>query len=307
MAVNTGIGRGRAMRTRLGRHEAGAAVLFLLPSAILFLLFMAGPMVANFVLTFFQWDGLSNARFIGLDNYRTLESDTLLRTVLLNTAIFVVGSVALKMVLGLLLAVAVNQYLGGVIRSLFRAIVFFPVIVSGIAISIIWIWLLNTNFGLVNYYLGLIGIPPLPWLDSSSHALTSLIVIDTWRSVGFSFVVFTAGLQGIPRHLYEAASLDGAGGWDQFRNVTLPLLSPTTFFLLVINMIGAFQFFDLAYAMTSGGPGDATRTVVYYIYDTAFHYFRFGYGSTLATLLFAILAVLTFIQVRLSRRLVFYQ
>ncbi len=288
------------------RHEALGALLFLLPSAVLFLIFIAGPIVASFALTFFQWDGLSPSRFIGLGNYRTLVGDTLLGTVLLNTAVFVVADVAAKMLLALLLAVAVDRYVGRLMRTIFRAIVFFPVIVSGIAIGIIWVWLLNTNFGLVNYYLGQVGVPPIAWLDSSSHALGSLVVVDVWRSVGFSFVVFTAGLQGIPRDLYEAAAIDGASGWDQFRAVTLPLLSPTTFFLLVINLIGAFQFFDLSYAMTQGGPGDATRTIVYYIYDTAFHYFRFGYGSTIAVLLFAILGVLTFLQVRLSRRWVFY-
>ena len=147
----------------------------------------------------------------------------------------------------------------------------------------------------------------MAWLDSSSTALISLILVDVWRNVGFSFVVFTAGLQGISAQLYEAAAVDGASEWGQFWSITLPLLSPTTYFLLVINLIGAFQFFDLSYVMTQGGPGDATRTIVYYIYDTGFHFFRFGYASTLSMVLFAILAVLTLIQVRMSRRWVFYQ
>jgi multiple sugar transport system permease protein len=292
---------------RLQRREVVGATLFLLPTAVIFVAFIAYPIVGSFALTFFRWDGLSHRQFIGLDNYRTLLSDPLLGTVLLNTLGFVIGDVALKMLLALFLAVLVNRYLSGLTRTLFRSVVFFPVIVSGVAIGIIWQWLMNTNLGLINYYLGALGLPIVAWLDSSKNAMPSLILVDVWRNVGFSFVVFTAGLQGISSQLYEAAAIDGAGDWQRFRAITLPLLSPTTFFLLVINLIGAFQFFDLSYVMTQGGPGDATRTIVYYIYDTAFHFFRFGYGSTIAVLLFVILAVLTFIQVRASRRWVFYQ
>jgi len=283
------------------------AILLLLPTASLFLVFTAGPMAASFALTFVRWDGLSAGQFVGLSNYGALTKDPLLGTVLLNTVIFTIGDVVAKMIVALTMAVLVNRYLKRVFRTIFRAVVFFPVIVSGVAIGIIWSWLLNTTLGLLNYYLGLIGIQPVAWLDSSAMAMPTLILVDIWRSVGFSFVVFTVGLQAIPAHLYEAAAIDGARGWDQFRAITLPLLSPTTFFLLIINLIGAFQFFDLAYVMTQGGPGDATRTIVYYIYDTAFHFFRFGYGSTIAILLFVILAALTLIQVRVSRRWVFYQ
>jgi multiple sugar transport system permease protein len=292
---------------RLQRREVVGAALFLLPTAVIFVAFIAYPIVGSFALTFFRWDGLSHRQFIGLDNYRILISDPLLGTVLVNTLGFVIGDVALKMLLALFLAVLVNRYLSRLIRTLFRSVVFFPVIVSGVAIGIIWQWLMNTNLGLINYYLGALGLPIVAWLDSSKNAMPSLILVDVWRNVGFSFVVFTAGLQGISSQLYEAAAIDGAGDWQRFRAITLPLLSPTTFFLLVINLIGAFQFFDLSYVMTQGGPGDAIRTIVYYIYDTAFHFFRFGYGSTIAVLLFVILAVLTFIQVRASRRWVFYQ
>ena len=312
MAVEVQAGRNVPLRSpRRGtsahaRAEARAAYLFVLPSAVLFLIFIAGPIIASAVLTLFRWDGLSTKQFIGLDNYGTLIHDSLLRTVLLNTVEFVVGSVAIKMLLALFLAVLVDRYLGSILRTVFRAVVFFPVIVSGVAIGIIWSWLLNTNLGLVNYYLGAIGVGPVPWLDSSSRALSSLMLVDVWRNVGFSFVVFTAGLQGISRDLYEASAIDGASGWSQFRTITLPLLSPTTFFLLIINLIGAFQFFDLSYVMTQGGPGDATRTIVYYIYQQGFQFFHFGYASTVAVLLFVILAILTLLQVRMSRRWVFY-
>jgi len=307
MAVDASAGVTRpSRRNRIARHEALAAYLFLLPSGVLFLLFVAGPIVASLVLTFLKWDALSPAHFVGMDNYGTLVHDTLLRTVILNTAVFVVADVLLKMILALLLAVLVARYASRLISTVFRSIVFFPVIISGVAIGILWQWLMSSSFGLINYYLGVFGLPAVAWLDSSQNAMGSLVLVDVWRSVGFSFVVFTAGLQGIPAHLYEAAELDGAGEWAKFRHVTLPLLSPTTYFLLVINLINAFQFFDLSYVMTSGGPGDATRTIVYYIYFSGFRFFRFGYASTVAMLLFAILAILTFIQVRLSGRWVFY-
>lgn len=218
----------------------------------------------------------------------------------------IISDVAGKTLLGLFLAVVVTRYVHRALQTLFRAVIFFPVIVSGVAVGIIWVWLLNTSLGVVNYYLGRIGLPTVSWLDSSADALPSLMIVDIWCNVGFTFVVFTAGIQGIPVQQYEAAEIDGAGEWAKFRWITLPLLSPTTYFLLVINLINAFQFFDLSYVMTQGGPGDATRTIVYYIYDTAFHFFRFGYGSTIALLMFLILAVLTFVQVRLSRRWVFY-
>jgi multiple sugar transport system permease protein len=289
------------------RRESVAAGVFLLPSFVLFAAFVLGPIVFSFGLTLFRWDGLSSATFVGLDNYRTLFQDPLVHTVLINTGIFVVGDVAAKMVIALILAALVHRFLTRWLQTIFRGIIFFPVIVSGVAIGIIWQWMMNTSLGLINYYLVATHLQPIAWLDSSSHALSSLIIVDVWRSVGFSFVVFTAGLQGISAQLYEAAAVDGASEWSQFRSITLPLLSPTTYFLLVINLINAFQFFDLSYVMTQAGPGDATRTIVYYIYDTGFHFFRFGYASTLAVMLFAILAVFTMIQVRMSRRWVFYQ
>ncbi len=300
-------GDGSIRRQRLHRHEAAVAAFLLAPSTVLFVVFVLGPIIASFVLTCFRWDGLSSSIFVGFDNYRTLFHDPLVRTVLTNTVLFVVGDTAIKMSLALMLAVLVNRYLGRVLRTLFRGVIFFPVIVSGVAVGIIWQWLMNTSLGLINHYLSVVNLPTVAWLDSSAAALPSLVLVDVWRNIGFSFVVFTAGLQGISPQLYEATAVDGAGAWDQFWSITLPLLSPTTYFLLVINLIGAFQFFDLAFVMTQAGPGDATRTIVYYIYDTGFHFFRFGYASTLSVVLFAILAALTLIQVKMSRRWVFYQ
>jgi multiple sugar transport system permease protein len=296
--------RGRA--GNLFRSDRVAAYIMLAPTTISFLLFLAGPMLAGFGLTFFRWDALSRASFVGLQNYHTLVTDPLVATTLWNTVSFVVPDVALKLVLGLVLAVLVDRFVLAPLRYLFRATVFFPVIISAVAGATIWNWLMNTDIGLINYYLQQLSGLQIPWLDSGDWAMRSLVLVDVWRTLGFYFVVFIAGLQGISRQYYEAAAIDGANALQQFFRITVPLLSPTTFFLLVIALIDGFQFFDLAYVMTQGGPGDATRTLVYYIYDTSFHFFRFGYGSTIAMLLFAIIAVITFLQVKFSNRWVFY-
>jgi len=174
-------------------------------------------------------------------------------------------------------------------------------------VSIVWQYLYNTDFGIINYYLGRIGGPRIPWLTSSQWAVTSLVVLGVWKNVGFNFVLFLAGLQSIPRHLYEAAAIDGAGRWAGFRYVTVPSLTPVLFFSIVWGLINAFQIFDSPYILTSGGPGDASRTVVMYIYETGFRFFQMGYASTIALSLFLIVVVLTLIQFRLSRVWVFYQ
>jgi multiple sugar transport system permease protein len=298
--------RRRVPTRSLFRSDRVAAYIMLAPTIISFLLFLAGPLLAGFGLTFFQWDALTPAKFVGLQNYKTLFTDPLVATTLWNTVSYVVPDVVLKLVLGLVLAVLVNSFVITPLRYAFRTTVFFPVIISAVAGATIWNWLMNTDIGLINYYLQQLNGTQIPWLDSGDWAMRSLVLVDVWRSLGFYFVVFTAGLQGISKQFYEAAQIDGANALQQFFNVTLPLLSSTTFFLLIIALIDGFQFFDLAYVMTQGGPGDGTRTIVYYIYDTTFHFFRFGYGSALAMLIFVIIGVITLLQVKFSSRWVFY-
>jgi len=299
--------RSRRSRTsNLFRSDRVAAYIMLAPTIISFILFIGGPMLVGFGLTFFQWDALSSSKFVGLDNYRTLVHDPLVGTTLWNTFSFVVPDIALKLGLGIVLAALVDRFVVGPLKLGFRVVVFFPVIVSGVAVSLIWSWLLNTDLGLINYYLGQLNVSPIGWLDTSTTAMRSLVMVDVWRNIGFYFVVLTAGLQGISRQYYEAAAIDGASELEQFFQITIPMLSPSIFFLLIIGLIDGFQFFDLPYIMTNGGPGDATRTLVYYIYDTTFHFFRFGYGSTVAMLLFVIIGASTFIQMKFSNRWVFY-
>jgi multiple sugar transport system permease protein len=181
------------------------------------------------------------------------------------------------------------------------------VLTSLASVSLVWQYLYNTDFGIINYYLGQIGIARIPWLTSSRSAIPSIILLGVWKNVGFNFILFVAGLQNIPRHLYEAASIDGAGRLATFRYVTLPSLTPVLFFTVVWGLINAFQVFDSPYILTSGGPGDSSRTVVMYIYETGFRFFQMGYASSVALSLFAVVVVLTAIQFRLSRVWVFYQ
>lgn len=278
----------------------------LAPTAISFLLFLGGPLLIGFGLTFMQWDGMSRGRFVGLDNYRTLVSDPQVATTLWNTVRFVVPDVLLKLALGLVLAVLVDRFVIKPLKLLFRTVVFFPVIISAVAGATIWSWLMNTDLGLINYYLQQFVHLQIAWLDSADYAMWSLVLVDVWRNVGFYFVVFTAGLQGIGREYYEAAAIDGAGAFAQLVKITIPLLSSSTYFLLIIALLDGFRFFDLPYVLTGGGPGDATRTLVYYIYDSGFHFFRFGYASALAMMLFLIIGAITMLQVKLSGRWVFY-
>jgi multiple sugar transport system permease protein len=289
------------------RHEARVAYAFLAPVLVGFAVFVLGPAVAAVGLSFFHYDVMTPPRFAGWSNYVRLFRDTRLPGIYWNTVVYVVWYVALTTVLGLALAVAADRPMRAVWRYLIRTSYFFPVLTSLASVSLVWQYLYNTDFGIFNYYLGQIGIPRIPWLTSSGAAIPSIILLGVWKNVGFNFILFVAGLQNIPRHLYEAASIDGAGRTATFRYVTLPSLTPVLFFTVVWGLINAFQVFDSPYILTSGGPGDASRTVVMYIYETGFRFFQMGYASSVALSLFAVVVVLTAIQFRLSRVWVFYQ
>lgn len=289
------------------RRELAAGYLFLLPSMIPFLLFVAGPLVAAVGLTFFRYDILTPPEFAGLENFRHFASDPRLARIYVNTLIYVLGTVTLETVIALLLAVATNRKLPGVLRYIFRTAYFFPVLTSLAAVSIVWAYLYHTNFGVINYYIQELGGPQIRWLTSSTWALPALIGLGVWKGLGFSYIIFIAGLQNIPRHLYEAASLDGAGHVSTFFNITLPMLSPTLFFAVVISLINGFQIFDSPYIMTQGGPGDATRTVAMYIQEQGFRFFDMGYAATISLSLFGVILILTLIQFRVGRSWVHYQ
>jgi multiple sugar transport system permease protein len=294
-------------RGRARRREAWVALAFLAPAIAGFLVFVLGPAVAAVALSLFDYDVLTPPRFVGLANYAQFLRDARLPRIYLNTLTYVLWYVGTTTVLGVALAVAAHRPMLAAWRYLIRTTYFFPVLTSLASVSIVWQYLYNTDFGIINYYLGRIGVPRIPWLTSSQWAVSSLVVLGVWKNLGFNFVLFLAGLQSIPRHLYEAAAIDGAGRWAGFRYVTLPSLTPVLFFSVVWGLINAFQIFDSPYILTSGGPGDASRTVVMYIYETGFRFFQMGYASTIALSLFLIVVVLTLVQFRLSRIWVFYQ
>jgi len=276
----------------------------LAPNLLGFLVFHAGPIVAGFAISFTHWDMLSSPTWAGLDNYSRLVRDDLMWLSLRNTLLFCLITIPGGMAVSLALALAVKQsiHLGTVYRSLF----FLPVVTSTIAVALIWKSIFNTDFGLLNWLLDLVGVSPVGWLSDSRWAMVSVGIVAIWKSMGYNMVILLAGLHAVPQHLYEAASIDGAGAWRRFVNVTLPMLSPTLFFVLVISVIGSFQVFDQVYVLTDGGPGNATLVYNYYLYQNAFEFFRMGYASALAYALFALIFLITLLQVKFLNKRVQY-
>jgi multiple sugar transport system permease protein len=286
-------------------HEGLAAGLFLLPNLIGFLIFTAIPVGAAFVLAFYDYDLLLGASWAGLENFREMfTTDEVFRAALFNTVYFTAVSVPLSVVLGLATAMLVNQALRGIV--IFRSIFLLPYVTVTVALSLVWKWIYLPDIGLINSVLGVFGIDGPPWLTSGTWAMPALILMSVWKGFGYNMVIFLAGLQSIPDHLYDAAKVDGATAWRRFLNVTLPLLSPTTFFVVVISVISSFQVFDQALIMTNGGPGTATTTLVLYIYQKGFQSFDMGYAAAVALVLFAAIFVFTVIQFMFQRRWVTY-
>ena len=273
------------------------ALFFLSPTLVIFSAFILFPVIFSFYLSFHKWNMFSgNTTFIGLDNYvRMLKSDEFWQ-VLKNTAVYTLGTIPLNMGISLMIAYVLHKKIAG--KKFLRTAFFAPVIISPVAAAVIWRWLYDPNFGLVNYSLGFLGINPINWLNDQTAAMFALIIMGVWKTFGINMVLFSAGLQGIPDNYYEAADIDGAGGWAKFWNITIPMLAPTTFFILVMSMISSFQVFDLVYVLTSGGPLGSTKVMVFYIYEYAFKFFEMGYASAASYILFFILFVLTMAQVK---------
>lgn len=289
----------------LARREALVAYAFLLPNLLGFLAFTLLPVVAALLISFTQWDLLRPAQWVWFDNYVRLWNDPLFHRVLRNTLIYVLGTVPVQMLLALLVALALNQRIPG--QLFFRTAFFMPVVASTVAVALVWRWIYHADFGLLNSALYALGVSDPPsWLSSSRWALPAVIIMSIWQQIGFSMVLFLAGLQGVPQTLYEAARIDGAGPWQRFRFITLPLLSSTTFFVLVIGIINSFQVFDQALVMTNGGPANATNTIVFNIYRYGFQFFQMGYAAAMAWVLFAMIFIVTLVQFRYQRNWVHY-
>jgi multiple sugar transport system permease protein len=285
-------------------RETVTAWLFLLPSLIGFLIFTAGPVVAAGVISLLDWNLFSPPRWAGLNNFARLGPDPTFWSALGNTAYFTFVSVPLTIVVSLALALLLNQGLRRV--AVFRSLLLLPYATITVAVAFVWIWLYIPHDGLVNAVLGVFGINGPEWLISDNWAMPALILMSVWKSFGFGMVVFLAGLQAIPQQLYEAARVDGTSSWQSFRNVTLPMLSPALFFVIVTSVIGSFQVFDQALIMTNGGPGTRTTTLVMYIYRTGFENYDQGYAAAQSLVLFAFIVLITTTQFLFQRRLVHY-
>lgn len=288
-------------------HNNVAGFAFISPAVVLFLVFIGGPFLAAILLSFFSWDLLTDAKFVGLDNFAKLLTDAKLRSAMGNTFVFAIASVVLHLVLGLALAVGVNRKMHRGLKYFLRTAYFFPLLISWGAVALLWKYVLDPNFGIMEHYLSALGIPTTSWLSSRLWALPALILVDLWHTLGFIFVILLAGLQAVPAQLYEAAKVDGAGAWSRFWHVTLPGISPTLFFASVIAFIGAFQIFEPMFIMTDGGPLNATQSIVLYTYQSAFNNYEVGYGASLTLIIFIVLMLVTLVQFRLGRRWVSYQ
>jgi multiple sugar transport system permease protein len=292
----------------MARREALTGYLFILPTYFGFALFIIGPVLASLGLSLFEWDLMARKApaMVGLRNFAELASDARLLQSFRNTLLFVVGAVSLEILLAVVLAVLVQSVRARPLTYFLRSAFFIPLSLSGAAVAVVLSYLFHKEFGVINFYLASVGLPRIPWLASSSWSLVAVIFAATWRTLGFNFIIFVAGVQNISRELYEAADVDGASAVRKFWSITLPMLSPTMLFVTVIGVIGALQVFEQPYVMTRGGPGDSSRTVVMIIYESAFQNLAIGYGAAIASLLFVLIMTLTIFQFWLSKRWVHY-
>lgn len=294
-AVYAPRGQWRVVRKQLPNY------LFVVPHFLFFLVFLAYPILFGFYISFHSWPIISPDKpFVGLDNYRSLAGDDIFVRAVGNTIRFAVLMVTQQAVVGLLLALLVNQRFP--LRLWVRVILFAPVVLSVASMGIIWQWLLNRDWGYVNYLLSLVGIPKVNWLGDPALVVPSISWATLWWGVGFTMVIYLAGLQNIPDHYYDAGKLDGASELQLFRHITLPLLMPTTLFVLVTSFIGHMQVFGQIYLMTLGGPDYHSESIIMYLYDQGFRYFRMGYAASMAFVLAAVIFVVTMAQFRLLGR-----
>jgi multiple sugar transport system permease protein len=279
---------------------------FLAPSFIVLAVFTYFPVVYALGISFFKWRIMrGDPVFNGLTNYQLLLTSADFWQAISNTIYFAVGSIPTGMAIALLIALLLNRPMRG--RSIYRTAYFLPTITSMVAVSVVWMWIYHPDVGLMNYFLELFHLPAIRWLNDPVWAMPSLILLSIWKGMGYNVIIYLAGLQNIPEQLYEAAKIDGANRWQLFRNVTWPLLTPTTFLILIMAVINSFQAFTEFNVMTQGGPLGVTTTIVYYLYQQAFQQFNMGYGSALAIVLFLIILGLTLVQNKVIGSRVHYQ
>lgn len=305
VAADPVIQRRRRPTARVRLKYVLTVLVFLLPSLIPLLSFVIGPMISAGWTSLHSWNLIGPMQWVGLDNYAFLLSDPDTGEAFLHTVYYIVGYLPLVYVGGLALALALNSRLRG--RAIFRGVYFLPVITSWVVVALVWRWLLSPSNGVVNNVLAWVGIEGPGWWADPAWAMPSIILASAWKDLGFVMVILLAGLQTINPDLYEAAELDGAGWWRRLRSITMPLLSPSTFFVIVLSLINGFQVFDQVYVMTGGGPNDASRVVVQQVYDLTFRYGQAGMASALSWLLFFVILVITLIQFYGQKRWVNYE
>ena len=279
------------------------AYLFLFPSLLQFTVLLVFPVVFSFYLSFHEWNILEPEKpFVGLDNYTRLLGDRRVRQAIVNTIYYTVVSVPVTLFCGLLVALLLNNQIRG--RGLFRAMYYLPGVTSAVAVAVVWKWIFNGDFGLINYYLMEMGVisEPIRWLTDPNIAMPAVIIVSVWGGVGGCMIIYLAGLQALPDEIYDAAKVDGAGPIRTLFSITIPLLAPATFFLLITSIIGAFQQFGLPYLLTAGGPVGRTTTIAYYLYTSAFKNFEMGYAAAMSYVLFAMIFVFTLLHMRFSYR-----
>lgn len=281
------------------RKQWHTALLFLLPYLLVFIMFRLGPGIAGLLTSFTKWNIIGSPELVGIDNFTMLMKDKMFHTALLNTVYFMAITAPTLIIAGLFLAILLNAPIKG--KAFARTVIFAPYVVMSTVVGIIWNWIYDGNIGLLNYALSFVGIGKVEWLTSSGMAMISIAITTSWWLVGYNMVLFLAGLQEIPEELYESAKIDGAGAWRRLTSVTLPLLLPTTFVVVMMTVINCFQVFDQVYVMTGGGPGTATLTLVQYLYHQAFSNFNLGYGSAIGFALFAILVLFAIVQMKTMR------
>lgn len=295
-------------RRRVGpraRRDAIAFLAFVSPNFLLLGVFVFWPILYSLRLSFFKWNMIAPRQtFIGLDNYRALFSDPVFWKSTSNTLVLALASVSLTLCISLILAVRLNSGARG--SSVYRAIIFSPTFTTSVAVAMVWSWIFEPTYGLLKVFLEPLGIASPHWLLDVDYSLPAVIIVLVWSGLGYNMVIFLAGLKNIPREIYEAARVDGVNAWQNFRHITFPLLSPTTFFLTITSFIGALKAFDIVSIMTDGGPLNSSNVLVLYLYQNAFQWFRAGYASALALLLFVFIMAVTLVQNRLSRRWVHY-
>jgi len=289
--------------TGLQREETISAYLFLLPNFLGFLAFSLLPIGFAFYIMFTDWDLAGDPAFTGAQNFVTLWNDRLFWKTLWNTFYYTFVAVPTGVFIAFWLALLMNRKMKGVL--FFRTVYFLPQITLTVAAAIVWNWIYHPELGLLNYLLGSIGIQGPRWIHSTAWAMPSVIIMSNWQGIGFAMLILLAGLQGIPQEYYDAAEIDGASGWQRLRFFTIPLLTPTIFFVVVVSLIGAFQGFDQFYVLTQGGPAKATTTLVMYIFQNGFSFFKMGYGAALAAVLFVCILIITLFQWYLAKKWVY--